>query len=356
MPLSFSSQITDESPTHVYYEAKVINNTNQNLPLVFNENRTDTIIEHPSEWELSIVRFEIPIPTIPIFFVTPTNNAFPNILDDYKVTIRDGGGTIVTQDLIWVTRSANAPPTPTNGVWPVNHPYYRCYNYIHWMTIVNTAIATAATGIGLTAAQTPIMTFDPVTRLFSIRFHSVFLSSSPTYFLSFNANLINFFLQFDFITNFNNLMADQYAEFVVTNLLDNMTSSGGNDYYTMTQSSPSLGPWNDFLLLEITSGNLPIVAELVTQNPNVNVSSTGQAILPKVTDFIPNLDGWIGTVIQYFPQSEYRMLNLYGSHPLKVINLNVFMRDTENNLIVVELVPGYEASIKIMFRRKGVTD
>jgi hypothetical protein len=58
-------------PNHIYYNLSLFNNdnigTSYSVPVRFQETRTSTILANPSEYFLSIQRFHIDTPSLPVF-------------------------------------------------------------------------------------------------------------------------------------------------------------------------------------------------------------------------------------------------------------------------------------------------
>ena len=65
--------LTSADPYNLYYDINVVSDYNPTLvgttapPLTFNEIRQNPIIKYPEDYLLSVVRFSIETPTLPIF-------------------------------------------------------------------------------------------------------------------------------------------------------------------------------------------------------------------------------------------------------------------------------------------------
>ena len=57
-------------------------------------------------------------------------------------------------------------------------------------------------------------------------------------------------------------------------------------------------------------------------------------------------------VVNYFPTSEFRLVDLYDDKPINQLEISGFWKDRYGNLIPYLLSAGATASIKIMFRKK----
>ena len=64
-----SNQLQDNED-HIYYNIDIrkgVENAGQQFQAVFNETRVEPILNKPSDYDLSVVRFSIPSQSIPIF-------------------------------------------------------------------------------------------------------------------------------------------------------------------------------------------------------------------------------------------------------------------------------------------------
>jgi hypothetical protein len=88
-------------------------------------------------------------------------------------------------------------------------------------------------------------------------------------------------------------------------------------------------------------------SRLTSSNNNVNIA-------PIITDFeVPfSADNTYRPNIEYSPQSEYRLVDLYGASPISAIELSCFWKTQFGNLVPFYLNSNCKANIKLMFRRK----
>jgi hypothetical protein len=140
-------------PNHLYYDLQLLNNdtvgAGEILPVRFTETRTSTILANPSEYFLSIQRFSLDTPSLPVFLpevetradLNPTND--PNLLV-YKMAVYQWG-------------SANAPttanvrysnqydvtvrvPTPPFTSETLSDSYYFVYQYRDFIDMLNATL------------------------------------------------------------------------------------------------------------------------------------------------------------------------------------------------------------------------
>jgi len=173
--MSYRSSIetfgVQDLPDYIYYNAEIINNTSQDSttanvstpdpPIRFNETRDASLVKDTSQYHFSIIRFTMNGPgrDLPLFIPTvQVGQADPN-LTIYSVAItyaqswntslgvRSFSITPNPNFAIYQSETQNATlaPTPNNPttVQDLSSRYYWVNTYEHWVSIMNTAIATA---------------------------------------------------------------------------------------------------------------------------------------------------------------------------------------------------------------------
>jgi len=151
-------------PDHIYYDVLVTNfnsTTGNPIPIYFNENRTNPIIPCTGEYEMSIIRFQVDTPDLPVFIPVIEPNQPLNNMTNYTITLtikpqfRPDGTTpntttyVSQAKIIWVTQdtSAPVPPPPSiNGGYQSNvGDYYYCYSYQHFQSLIQATLVRAFT-------------------------------------------------------------------------------------------------------------------------------------------------------------------------------------------------------------------
>jgi hypothetical protein len=183
-------QLSDvpNEPDNLYYDVLITNYNSisgEPIPIRFNENRTNPIINNTGDYELSIIRFQVDTTDIPVFIpviqpYTSGNTVTPNIdKTNYFVSmeIKPVGSSvnyISSAQIIWVTQDSAAvvPPnlTATNPYQSPVGNYYHCYSFQHFQQLVTTAMVkcfknlqSAIVGAGyadLTGILPPVMAWD----------------------------------------------------------------------------------------------------------------------------------------------------------------------------------------------------
>lgn len=118
---------------------------------------------------------------------------------------------------------------------------------------------------------------------------------------------------------------------------------------TTRDNTPSVVNWWNTQAVVVTSGGMPIRAEL---KPSATGGVwTAQNIL---TDFyVAPTDRLSGNnALLYLPGAQYRYFDFFSEGPLNKIDLAFWAADDEGNFTPIVLEPGYVASCKFCFERK----
>jgi hypothetical protein len=142
-------------PNHLYYDLQLLNNdtvgAGEILPVRFTETRTSTILANPSEYFLSIQRFSLDTPSLPLFLpeVETRKELYFNESDDpnqlvYKMAVYKWGSS--TQPLYRSVEYSNqydvtVPiPTPPFTNETLSDPYYFVYQYRDFIDMLNVTL------------------------------------------------------------------------------------------------------------------------------------------------------------------------------------------------------------------------
>ena len=381
------TQVTTQDK--VYYDITITDYINAgNVPppfVTFNESRSNPIIYNPEEYYLSILRFQLDTPYLPIFI--PTIVPFSSNPDEtiYSVQLNwtnNDGTTTYTSGLvpiIWKPQYIISPPPPpsssTDGIQNNSTNYYYCKSYQWFAELINTAIQTALTNLNTAASgdtnypytelsgKPPVVLFDPNTALFSILFDTSGFSYDPAkrtagsnnpITLIFNAPLYQLFSSFPAVETFPTANTNLIT--IQTDNLKNI-STGTTNIILVTQEYNTIALWSPVSSIVFTSNTLPIVPNQLSspiiyaegkQLPFSNTSNFQQII----TDFVSD-NGIYKPSIVYEPKAEFRLVELLGNTPLSNLDVSVFWKDRLGRFNPFRLTSGSSATIKLLFTKKG---
>jgi hypothetical protein len=343
------------------------------------ETRSEPIVDNPSEYYLSLIRFSIPLTLVPISIIGIQAQPAPsNVnLTTYSVNIRGPDGIDHQTFLLWTPEDTTiAVPVPPGGAIPPGFSeqffqYYSLFSYQHFVDMINTALQTsftaASAGAGWPAAATlaPWFSFDPVTQQCSLSAQNAYASTivPPNHIdVFFNDELMEFF-QSTFQTIYNGHATAGGSDYTMiikdngfnrlVNVPNNPPPAAASAGLEMKQEFAAVILWTDFVGIQIQTGGVPVSPEFAG---SPGTGSANDAKRPILTDFIPISNGSgvdLRTFLVYVPQSEYRLSDLVGTSPINRIDIQVFWLDDLGGLHPIYVTHNTAVNVKFMFRKKG---
>jgi hypothetical protein len=370
---------------HIYYDLLQTNleNTDTEPKLCeFNDNRNQNFLENPEDYKMSIVRFMIETPTLPVFRPT-IQNIDPSLVPAginpidytiYSITLKrntaqpDSNGNyspeqLSQQFIIWETQTiTKAPPLTSpylnsNKLQDNSTGYYDCFNYGWFINLINKAFARAASDLLTTLI--PAIYFDSASQLFVLAAPiDAYNTNNEEYIeIYMNKNLYQLFSSLpeknvsfkkDFGLN-KQIMTNNYQDFNTTNINGDINLMVYSEY-------PTVYLWSPVTSIVFTSSTLPV---LPSNASNPIVTRDGENVIKignpntrmTITDLVAG-DSYKPYLV-YTPSAEYRYFDLMKtSEPLKDIDIQVYWQDKQGFLNEFKLSSGSSATIKILFSRK----
>jgi hypothetical protein len=297
-------------------------------------------------------------------------------------------------------RLAPVPPSSTvdEGQDIAPNRYYWVYTYANWVDQINATLgkclggiqaqfktwyqAFPSAGVAPTLITSPPkVTYNPANGLFSIyadtygfggesrQSQYIDPNADESFELYFNAPM------FMLLANFEN---EYYGDVDLTNkivtgnvsdLYQNIISIGSpldKSFWVMTQDYESTSSlWSPVDSIVFSSGLLPIVVEntsdpIRTNSNNLGTTQTSKGFDPVITDVAleqMSASSYRG-FFQYVPTGEYRLSSMLRSKtPIVTFDVTCFWKSRLNGkLYPLQMPVGSSASIKIMLRRRGISD
>jgi hypothetical protein len=380
-----------QNPDMIYYDIVSTNfqtTTTEEPFLRFNETRTNPIINNSGDYYLSIVRFSLDTYNLPnIICEIQPNQPNPD-LSIYSLTLEydDGIGGITPSTQVflnWIPQNKNTivpiAPSLTNNKFQENTPYYYCYQFQYFLSLINTAFETALvslvanTGGALSPillAEQPVMTWDTTQQ-------SAILQAQEQYYDKSNVAKIKIYFNPPLFALFNSFPSLNFGtgssvslgrnfQMVIANfggintilLPTNVVAPAVQTVWTqMFQEFSTIDTWTPVASIVFTSNTIPIIsnqlsAPLVFNNGQSSTGIGNNANFAQIiTDMATNQQVFKPNVL-YSPTAEYRRIDMTGNTPLTNIDINVYWRDKLGQLIPFVLASGSSASIKFLFERK----
>lgn len=359
---------------HVYYNISLYNtpdymNATHSIKAEFNETRTIPILQNPSEYHMSVIRFSVPGSSIPIFLSDVQQDASGNYISSYSVTL----SYLSYYAQVYVQYTPRGPINIT----PAEYPYY---SYQAFLDDINTALQTAYTtlvslaGSGFhSTTQAPFLIYNPTTQIISLMAEQAYATDVSGNFVGvyMNSRLFGFFQSFETIFKTQTTIPNglNYQILVKSNGNNVIPADSAafpeltTPYYQMSQEYQTLYAWNSFRSIQFITGSMPVKTELITipylQNNFSNSQQTNQSgtpvFSPILTDFEVATDGAdIRTYIVYFPSAEYRLSDMQSTTPLYQFTLKINWIDTSGNTHPLYIRQTEVATAKFMFRKKSL--
>jgi len=375
------------NPDKLYFDIQISNlNSIDALPSVlsFIETRNTPLLIDPETYYMSVVRFSLDTPTLPIFTPGIQYQSANRNLTIYSVTLQWVNPvapfqTFVQQTFITfapqdLSAAIPVPPSQTpTGLQDNSTGYYYIYNYQYWIFLINNAFTTCfnalnaqvvAAGLVLPTTRAPVLTFDTQLNIAILNadilgYNATVANNIDIYF---NRALYQSFNSFPIYIEAQNATLGRNFQ-IQTNTFGN-TNVVGFPFYLPTynviqvfQEYSTISLWTPVKSIVFCSSTLPIVATQVSApieivNGNIignNGNNSNQS--PIITDFLAD-GGIYKPQLIYEPTAQYRLVSMTGNRPIYTIDINVYWKDVFCNLNPFRLSAGSSASIKILFTKK----
>ena len=388
------SNITGNGLSHVYYNLTVTNNNTSPEsvppPVSFTETRNQPYINTPEDYHMSVIRFSLETPTLPVLSCLPKQS--PEANDDvntlqYRIYMAkfDGSGVVTASaytDLVMVPSSSFVPvPIYPLDLTDTGNNYWNCYSYQIFIEMVNTALRATFYKLyptTITTAFPPYLYWDigSNTAVLNVAtgLETPALGNLQIYFNNSLYTLFSSFPAYRTSLTIDGSERQVYQITINTGPDANISTANvmaGNPpvsvsltFYNILQEYSTVPLWSPIDSIVFTTSMIPVVPELtaapVVFNNNAVFTSIGtnSNITNTLTDFIVPLS--TGTEykpsINYTPAGEYRLASLFGTNPVNSIQVNVYYKNRFGILIPLTLGFGCSASIKLMFRRKDFSN
>jgi hypothetical protein len=364
-----------DTPTHVYYNLDLVNNetTGISVPQIFSliETRNSPYLYIPEEYYMSVIRFQLQTPSLPVFIPAILLGQIDVNKTAYSITMTFGGFSF-QQYIQYIPADNSQPiPSPPLQAQDLTSKYYYIYSYQQWVRMVNKAFEDCRAGlaslVALPTPNPPFMEMDLNTQKCLINADEVGYNTALTQ--------IKIFFNTAFATLYNNFPLQKIGYGITGSVVDgknfllevlniqnsNILNLPTYNALQVYQEGTTTGLLNPIQSIVFQTGQFPInsenvgVPKLFNSDTFFNTNNNNNLIAPIITDFVVP---WSETnqyrqTVEYQPSGEYRLVDMFGRKPLDSIQISVFWKDLYGNLIPFEVSPGCGGSIKLMFRKKS---
>lgn len=329
----------NDNNEHIYYNISIAreNKDNENIRAEFSETRTTPILNKGDDYELAVVRFDLPTIDIPIF--KWRNN-------EWKVSITYLTN-VFTREVPFIQ---NQNPNTTSkffgdAVWHYQD-YIDCIN----LGLLQCFQDFQADPVYLTIpivdrpTEPPRMTYDAVSKRCNIFYPLEYDLTKPNpIYVYFNTLMFYFFPALQNYGDGRDPILSFYL--IVKDNKNNIVDVGGKQYIKLTEEWSELFLWNDLQKILFETDSIPVNNELISGQKNIT-----RKVL---TDFEPASGINDQSNIQFFPRGDLRFYSLYSGLELRKMDMRVFWETKRGEVYPLFVSGNDKLTIKIYFKKKG---
>jgi hypothetical protein len=323
-----------DAEDNVYYNITLRNYEVKNREAFFSETRVQNVLDNPSEYELSVVRFSVPGYNIPVMWYRP----------DYKIYMEFDGYT-AEYELKFPTNS-DVDLYGRPAIW----------NLQEVINMMNTSLKNCFDEIKLNRplappTEAPFFIIDKDNNRIKMYAEQLYENNPPppapqtTIRIAFSELVQKLIPTFIYYKKDLPIGVDGDAyQFIISNQYTNSTTFNGKPYYVITQEEESLYLWTELQSIQFETNSIPV-------NPEFLPTATNN-IRRIITDFEPEKGNPTRQVIQFFPQGPLRYYDLLSNYALRTIDMVVYWEDRDGITYPIQLTRGDVLTLKLQFRKK----
>ena len=374
-----NQNLREAYPEYIYYDVCTRNmqqsNSDFSPQLAFSESRVIPLLNCCNDYKMSIIRFELDTFSLPVFIPQiQLNQSDPNLMIQSLTLVYDNGsGTTYTtqQYLNWtpqdLTQSIPLGPNQKSNGLQTDSLYYYCYNFGHFIKILNNALSAAYLVLrgavvdgSLKYVEIPYFTWNDQSQTASLYArNSMFnITAYPQIRIYFNRGLYAMLNSMPFLKNsatspngqiYQLMMDPNYGANITVLPLNN------NLFLVLNQEYSTIANWSPISSIVFVTGTIPIVPNQLS-SPFIyyngvlsSLSSNNANYANIITDM--STDGFYQPTLIYTPTAEYRFVSLESNLPLSQIDISVYWKDKIGNMHPLYAPGGSGASLKILFQK-----
>jgi hypothetical protein len=348
LKVSFTEGV-DPKQDHTYFNLAVSNLTDTAKAAVFSQNLTNDIVANPAAYYLTVSRLALEGDGIPIFIFED---------DAYFISLTYNGST-ATQAVVWDNSN-------------LGYGNRFVYSYQRFIQMINKAFSGAFLALSvlepaIPATAAPYMVWDIGNGSADLYAQVEYASNETTPIkIYMNSVLYNFFANFWIVFHGEGLTSKLDIELYIADLHGTNTSVHNSvipsGYIRMQQEYSAPYRWYDHAVsIRVKTTRMDLRNEqggvsLLTNNYGQTQGSLGPPFTSVLTDFIPTFQqgdsaGWRAPLV--YNANPYRLIDLLGSEQ-RVLDIGIFWVDRSGVEHPFLITPGSNASLKLLFVKKGV--
>lgn len=312
----------------VYYNITLRNPEAYNIDAKINDTRVQTILDNPSQYELTVARFSIPAYNIPIMFYR----------DDMSILFEYDGAFI--QEPLSFIPNEEVQLYGRDTIW----------SYLEMVEMLNNTMVDLYNQMKLAKPLVPnlappFFSFDNKTNLLSLYTDDTYASSNGvnTIKIVINERIQRLMPTFRYVSG-SPLPPFLNYRFVIEKNNFNQVDIGGVNYLKTEQDSETTYLWSELQSVQFETNAIPVNPEFLSAQNN--------QIRRIITDFEPEKGSASRQTIQFFPQGPLRYYDLLSKYPLREIDLSIFWEDRDGGTYPIKISNGDVLTCKLKFRKK----
>ena len=306
------------------------------------------LLQNPHDYYLSLIRFKIPALNFPVLLFENDPTSATENAGDYFVTMFASDDPDVVEQTQLVYTNYNLLRTDQDTT-----QYYHIFTFSHFIRIINEALANCLANLPTAppAADPPFFVFDPVTRLIEFHCSDTFLcgenGNGP---FEADVNILFSWKLYVLLTGFQYLILDNIpgSNIDVKFLTFKTLEADNNDDTIIVQDFTSIANWNPVKQVVFETRLLPVQAQWT--------ATSNDSFKKVLQDFEPlqNANNDLRSVLQYFPDAQYRLVDVLGTTPIYQIDLSCKWVDIDGVEYFVEIPNNQIFSAKLGFIKRNL--
>lgn len=338
-------------PGITYFNLSLPNNTVNNIPTIFQQDSTQTIVENTKTHNLAIVRFNFPTSLIPSHII----KIIPNPSDPNDMTYTPYNISMEIKNIPNSLQTENVTFIPEVSIDNTNPLYYYYYDPSQFVDIVNnTLVATYNDMLAIdntlpSVQYAPFINYNYDNKLYELWVSYDCINRPNPLVIYFNDALSNYFPIPAFVNplnpllNSNLIIIDRHTN--IKYLSSDVTFT--NKYIVMSASSEVRRLASLQKILIVSNYGLQTQQEFViAPNKILNQGNNSQAIISDFeVDFLQNNTQWLQ--YQAAGVGNYRLIEFTSNINIQNFQIQVYFQDIENNIYPLYIKPQTFASLKL---------
>jgi len=287
-------------PTLQYYNIEITGSNISDTKAIFNINRSDFIVENPSDYYIAIESFSVPLISVPLFIFQDNTYNFQLEYD----------GLILTKYLVY-TSEGN-----------LNNNYV--YSYQSMINSMNVALKSLYDDMLLAK---PL--FPPTEQLFITLKNNLITINWQDSYLTSGVNLYCNDALYEFLRSINIFYFSNTKIKLLVNDTYPTYTRNSLTYYQATQATQEIENWNRLQSILFSTSTVPVSGQFIGSQANININVLGDYYrVPR-----PNRP----SIFTFNTTGPTPLIDLNSAYPMSNVDVQIrwFFNDLTSEVIIV---------------------